>query len=1276
MNGKSEISKLQFGLLNPNELLKSSVVEVKEEDPFTDQFQLTPRPNGIFDRRMGTTEKGVLCETCGCDRNCVGHFGHIRLVKPCFNPLFMGQYVKILHHICVFCSSLLNRTGEKRRSWCPSCGLAQPRISRSGLSLTMKFQEQVGTLSEEKLIEPDDLHQIFSRITDEACSKLNLNPIHSRPEWMVITILPVSPPVVRPSLHTATISSFSDLSFSLLEIIRRNNLLKGKIEKKDENVDEFYVLLQHAVYTMINNEDPSIEPMRLRGMGKRIKSLAERIGRKGGRIRYNLMGKRTSFSGRSVITGDPSIGLEEVGIPIKIAMNLTVPTVVTKDNMSEMRELVRRGALVHPGARFIRRRLLTPSNVAQTDQNQIIISRTIDLARSHNPADRRLEVGDIIDRHLHDGDVVIMNRQPTLHKLSMLGMKAKIVGGQSFRLNVIPSPAFNYDFDGDEMNIHVPQSDEAIKEVKEKMMVSQNIIYEQFNRPQFGLKLDSIICNHLLTKDGVLLTRSQMMGLAMAARKTEIPNPAIKTATESFWTGKQAFSLALPPINFRTGIASIDNPPVIIQKGELLSGSLDSKILEKGQGALAHSIGNDFGPSALRDYLDNAQLIAIEFASFNSFSIGLDDLTSDHKLKVEIGKILHDTNLKADQLIIQRKNHTVKLIPGLDEERSFEKQIEQLLSGSRDQIGNKTLDLLGDDNRLKLLVKSGARGDTANAAQMISTVGQQVVDGKRINLGFYSGRSSLNDQIQEGDLTPVGRGFIAGSFFSGLTPSEFFFQAASGREGLANTKVKTGVSGYMQRRLNKLMEDLSVHPDGSVRNASGLILQFQYGDDAMNAKKLENVTIDPKNDLFKGLDKKEITCPFNPNRLLFTASLNSHPPFILDPKKIDQMVEGFANKLNNHLHRQVMRYYFRGENVIKSELSEIELRNALQQCVRKSELARIKTGEMVGSLAAQCIGEPLTQAILKSFHHTGVSGKDATQGVPRVAELIDLKTNIKTPSMTLKCDQSKFSLGRVMLRDLVATVTVGLEDIDDKLVLRWFETTDQLDRLRKSSNEMIRFTMKRKINMKPVIQRIEDDLEGDVVAYGAGDQLCVRLMTESVNSFLDDSEITPSLNHDNYNLLLVIRNELMNNLLISGYRDVVRVYPKENEVETDGSNLLYALGMNGVDSTTIVSNSINEMFARFGIEVARAMLLNELISSTSYGGTALNSHHVQLLVDAMTVRGYLMPVTRNGMNRISTSPLLKASFEEMVDMLGEAAMKGDVDFLNGVSERIITGKMI
>lgn len=475
------------------------------------------------------------------------------------------------------------------------CGGLQPtKIRREGLKIVVEFLSE--GLATKEVFRPERVLSIFKRISDEDISRLGFSPQYSRPDFMILTYLPVPPPPVRPSVQHSTRSE-DDITYVLAQIVKVNNSLArqeaaGTAAHQTEDLAD---LLQFHVATMIDNELPG-QPRAEQKSGRPIKSLRQRLKGKEGRIRGNLMGKRVDFSARTVITPDPNLSVDQVGVPRSVALNLTFPEVVTQFNSTQMLELINNGPLVHPGARF----------VVRDDGMRFDLRYT-------KPDDIHLALGYTVERHLQDGDVVLFNRQPSLHKMSMMGHRVKIMPYSTFRLNLSVTTPYNADFDGDEMNLHAPQSLLTKAELLELMMVPKNIVSPQSNRPVIGIVQDTLLGSFKMTRRDTFIERDVMMNCMMMLKTLEfkMPQPAI-LKPKPLWTGKQLFSMFLPLVNLvRTAsfveedrekkedsdeFISPEDSKVIIQKGELISGICDRTTLGTGGGSLIHVIWKEHGP--------------------------------------------------------------------------------------------------------------------------------------------------------------------------------------------------------------------------------------------------------------------------------------------------------------------------------------------------------------------------------------------------------------------------------------------------------------------------------------------------------------------------------------------------------------------------------------------------------------------------------------------------------------------------------------------------------
>ncbi len=1086
-----KIKGIQFCIMGPDEIRERSFAEIYKTESYNGT---EPVLHGLFDPRMGVTDHNKVCVACQAQNTfCPGHFGHINLAKPVFHVQFFGIVKNLLKCVCFKCSKLLidsespevkalmQKRNNRQKRWeivyklcqrikrcgqvtVDGCGARQPTISKEGmLKIAFEWREAVnanGTGVAKQVLNAEDVLKILRRISDQDADILGFSKKYNRPEYMICTVLPVPPPSVRPSVRGDTgVRSEDDLTHKLLMIVKVNNNLKTKIEKgvKDQ-IDMLTMLLQYEVATLIDNTIPGI-PQAQQRTGRPIRSLTERLKSKEGRIRGNLMGKRVDYSARSVITPDPNISIDELGVPIKIAMNLTFPEIVNKYNKSNMIELVRNGPEIYPGAKCVRK----------TREG-----RTIKL-RNANLAEIELEEGDVVERHLRNGDYVLFNRQPSLHKMSMMSHRVRVMPFNTFRLNVMVTPSFNADFDGDEMNAHVPQSLQTLEELRVLSSVPTQIISPRECKPIISIVQDIVLGLYRATKDNVNITEKQLFNLMCTNPKFAgfIPLPGLENGKIKSWSGRQLLSTIIPTgvnVEMKTNQydenKSKDSPEnkraiVSIRNGQVLSGVFDKEVYQARTKGLVHSIFNEYGPDETRIFFDNTQKIICNWLVLNGFSVGISDLVVDdtsfqeiiRNMKVEVYNIIQSIHINKFENRSTKNNND-----------HFEKLVNDILNQANKNVGDKGLSQIDESvNRMINMIKSKSKGNTINVAQMIGCLGQQNVDGRRIPYGFDDRTLPHYTKYDDG---PESRGFVENSFIKGLTPQEFFFHAMGGREGLIDTAVQTSETGYIQRKLVKAMEDCKVNFDQSVRNASGSIIQFLYGDDGMNATKIEsqhipiidqtnvnimaqynfsdtlselNTFIDPDMlqsikqnirvlqprmkkhvdqllidrenliyNVFKSKMESTIMYPISFNRIINNIKgvynsagcdvmLNISPLDILDA--IDDLCSTlYVNKQHkgNNILQILIRSYLSPKTVImKYRLCREAFDDVVRTVKQRFYESLAHPSEMVGVVAAQSLGEPATQLTLNTFHLSGVSS--ASKTVRGVPRLRELLSVSKNP---------------------------------------------------------------------------------------------------------------------------------------------------------------------------------------------------------------------------------------------------------------------------------------
>ena len=453
----SKVIGIQFSILSPEEIRKGSVAEITSRDTYINN---KPVIGGLFDPRMGVSEPGLICPTDGLDyMQTPGYFGHIDLARPVYYIQYLTTILKCMRCVCFKCSKLkiskekykqaLKFQGDARWKYVFSlasnikrcgedtddgCGCLQPKFKKEGLANIFAEWKNESSESEPIIIKitPEMVLKIFKRISDEDVSFMGFSPVFSRPDWMICQVMAVPPPAVRPSVkHDAQQRSEDDLSHILVNIIKTNKTLQEKIKNNAPAnvIDDWTTVLQYYVATQVDNKMPGVASVAQRS-GRPLKSIKDRLNGKGGRMRGNLMAKRVDFSARSVITADPNISIRELGIPMKVAKNITKPVIVNSINKAFLTKLVQNGPDVWPGAKMLEK------------QN----GETITLRYYLDRNSINLEEGDTVHRHMMDGDAILFNRQPTLHRMSMMCHIARIMKiGDTFRMNVADTKPYNAD---------------------------------------------------------------------------------------------------------------------------------------------------------------------------------------------------------------------------------------------------------------------------------------------------------------------------------------------------------------------------------------------------------------------------------------------------------------------------------------------------------------------------------------------------------------------------------------------------------------------------------------------------------------------------------------------------------------------------------------------------------------------------------------------------------------------------------------------------------------
>lgn len=1103
--------QFEFSVTGKKEILEYSEIREKHGISLAEAHdqQNDPKIGGVIDARMGITDHNHKCATCGLGPDeCPGHMGHIELVEPVWHIGFYKMYIKsILDCVCIRCSNLLiDKTTQewdnilkqlkgkarldmvKKLSstikYCQTCGVPKPKIQKICQKSTSMVQI-IADFSHINMDNPDmnkqnlrqaidakNCYDILKNISDTACVVLGMDPKKTRPENFIIKNFPVPPVSVRPSAKADQLAATTyedSLTCVIAEITKINNKLKKLLEKPNDNIrtiTDAQTLLQYYVAIFFDNDTLTFPKSEQRTGGQPTLSIANRIKGKTGRIRNNLNGKRVDFSARTVITSDPYIGIDELGVPLAIAMNLTIPELVTAQNIQKMQELVRNGTEKYPGANFV-----FQGSMAGNKTNK---RYTYDLRFSKQRVN--LRYGDIVERHLVSGDPVLFNRQPSLHKLSMMCHRIVVIEDpnlSTFHMNASATPPYNADFDGDEMNLHVPQSLQTCIELDEIANVKRQIITPGNSKPIIGLVQDSLVGSYLMTQDNYTIDWRDAMNLITHTTCEQYRD--IKKNTKL--TGKELFSMIIP--SGISGVFSKGQIKAVVKKGQLVEGQSSSGLLGNKKHGIIHYIWNKYTPDEAKHFIDNMQRLIINWLLLHGFTISIGDVYAKPEILQQVHHIVESKKLEANHLITEIENN-----PNLMPYEVFAESLKNDLNVVRDEVAKLIYDNVDKKNGFYCTITSGSKGNLTNIGGIMGALCQDLVEEQDRVKKRVRNRSSVH--FCQHDDSADARGFIGRSYTEGLRPHHFFFHTMTGRIGLIDTAIKTADTGYVSKRLVKGLEDIMIKYDGTVRNGTNVVVQFQYGDNGVDQTHQTEQYI---NMLNYNNDKMRKTYEFTPSELkLFSnrkqvtemnkqfintimalrdklrvlqqvsndyvyTSMNTkymlpinlkriHAEFILinseskptnlDPiyimKEIDRILTPTVMPLvymtaadrqdpSSVKYKDDTDYKFLLKTALYDFLSpkrccfEYKITkeifdNIVQSIIDDYNKSRVDPGEMVGVVAAQSMGEPSTQLTLNTFHHSGIASKGTgTVGVKRVKELLNCTKNLQTPMMTIYIDE-------------------------------------------------------------------------------------------------------------------------------------------------------------------------------------------------------------------------------------------------------------------------------
>jgi len=805
---RKKIREIKFGLISPEQIKKISSAKIVTPELY--DIDGYPVDGGLMDLRLGAIDPGVRCRTCGGRlKECLGHPGSIDLARPVIHLKYVPLIETGLRCFCHDCGKLmlddkdLEKLSPSQRAKkakdskkCPHCQATQTKV---------KLDKPTNFFKGKIRLFPTEVREILVNIPNEELEKIGVNAKSCRPEWSVLTSLLVPPVTVRPSIILESGERSEDyLAHKLSDIIRANQRLWENLNAGAPEViiEDLWDLLQFHITTFFDNTTTRIPPARHRS-GQPLKTITERIKGKEGRIRKNIAGKRVNYSGRTVISPDPYIEINEVGIPYEIARVVTVSETVNDINIKKLKDLINSGEK-YPGANYIVRPDEKRKKITKELKEEII---------------SELAPGYKVERHLQNGDIVLFNRHPSLHRGSLMAHYVKVLPGRTFRLHPATLTPYAADFDGDEMNIHSPQTEEARAEAKILLNVKRNLMSPKNNTNLVGCIGDAITGNYLLGLHELSKENANQL-----LYKSGVDYSISKKTT----SGIEVFSKILPKVNF-------SNDSIKIKDGEIVRGVIDKTTFGDEDGDLVKELDRTVGRTETFETIKKAFNLGKNYLTDFGITTSAEDLDLDESVIKSGEEIIRKAEKKTEELILAYNNKTLESIPGKTKEESREIKILQALNEVRTKIGEIVKQKFSETNPVSYMIKSGGGGNILNITQMASCVGQQALGNHRVDFG-YTGRT-LSFFKQE-DLSPKARGFIKSSFIKGLKPDEFFFQAITGRDSLMDTGLRTPKSGYLYRRLANALQDLRKEYDGTIRDSNNNIIQFLYGDDGLDVTKL------------------------------------------------------------------------------------------------------------------------------------------------------------------------------------------------------------------------------------------------------------------------------------------------------------------------------------------------------------------------------------------------------------------------------------------------------
>lgn len=1440
-----QVAALEMGILSAEEIEQLSVVEVISAGSFQQNNSNdpeTPVENGVHDRRMGITDTDDgNCPTCNLGfkaelshTSCPGHFGHIVLFTPIPKLMYLGirksfalatdPLLNALNKVCFSCSKILlpqgvldsyqqqvesvfklgkrnpkgyeeirkimeapfNRYHKQMKQPCPYCNEFSPEVRFLHTQAMFFFPNpDERYFSGTTQLDFRGAHNVLRNIADEDCKFLGLDYRTSRPENMFYVNLPVAPNAIRPpkSIPNKKFKDLDDLTKLYQDVINANEILREFSVTGRGNTEYWRKQLYLSVSRIYDNQKYAIGSggtSQERGYGGSVKSVSfrgimNRLSGKRGRFRNNIQSKYVEQVSYSTITPHAALSVDEVGVPIKIAMGCSVSERVTPDNMERLKEMVYRGPNEYPGATHI---------YADGDT---LNAHPTNFKRAGPVNVSFVKVGAVVSRHVINGDIGLFNRAPSLHRQSVLAMRAKVMKANSLSMNPTICIPFNADYDGDAMKLHFVQSEEAIAEARKWMQLDKNIIHARYGKLTVATDQDQTSGLYLLShtdknrrgewnpttglgftlEEGIpyishslaiscytyvyseIRDESELTNLYKAEKrvsKDKMPPfeewrqttryRTVDSLPESdytapdgskCYTGRAIFSHLFKVLNCEYVSAAFEgNTPevdefgkikrksdkvgkekelIVVYNGKLIQGTLEKDSFGEGGSSLAPSFiyheGYEKGQQKLVEYIEMVTRLGYAGHRVIGYTMGLTDVSVySQENKEQLNRLYNQYSIEIQKMNEAWQNNTYERLAKSQQEKidsivSPADFVEEKIVNAATEYENKILvpieDEQGSGNAMQIAVRSKARGKDENVRQMGGSFGIALVGGKRITHGINKFRPLPHFPIitNDGDklpLThPIHSGFVKSGYAKGMEPYEYWFTSSSGRRSAVESgQGNISKSGYLERKMIKSFESIVVNEKRQVVNTrTGRVINPLVGDDGLapyhirgsheyTNKRGHIITLQPLLFDFQckhGKPLEDSHTDKYPQHQCLECSKGSKLEYFLSECSGD----GFEVS-------PLVRYKII-EKLQTREMYAQDLRNLGKKLYNFYNDSICRQGEAIGATAGGCLGEPATQAALRSFHF---AGKLSFQGsVNRLEQMLEspltANANIFNPQTKIPMNEEynteKFAQQLATIcRSISAEKIIKLIEYDLNSLLLMINFDEYKVKALNLTNisgvviEQIKSALvKTSANIGP-FEIVSDSIQWDK-------PLIIRLPMSSPDMFMRAKEsilstkVSGITNATSVSIISPDDGKSIDNKFTIDIRDA------SNETLTSIVNHL----SDYLDVSSLETNNLGWIYRNFGLEAMLWMFFNELnFQMNGPGGIGeYDVRYIRMIADLMGEEGMPTGLGPDGIGSKSNYSILSAaSVEGVPSAIMAGSVMGNYDALMGPAEAIVAGKTV